>query len=79
MFSQAALSRFAGMAGGRATHARGHYLLARQIPDPCPKCEGVIKQSLKTLNNGKQWCPVHGVIQEQRLTLIREMEQGLGL
>jgi hypothetical protein len=72
------LIRSSGMAGGKAIYARGRFARALTIPDPCPQCEGVFKQSLKTLKNGKKWCPIHGVIREQSQRLIQEKDQGFG-
>jgi hypothetical protein len=47
------------------------------LSHPCPKCAGVNKQSLKTLKSGAKWCPVHGVIREERHEIRREQAQGL--
>ena len=47
------------------------------LSHPCPKCAGMMQQSLKTLRSGAKWCPVHGVIREERRKILRE--QGLGL
>jgi hypothetical protein len=74
-----AMIRFSGMAGGRAANSRGRFQWMFSIPDPCPQCDGRIKQPLKTLKNGAKWCRLHGVIREERQRIIREREQELGL
>lgn len=78
-FHKPSVTRFIGMAGGRKTLVRdGRYQRIFKIPHPCPKCEGRIKQSLKTLRSGTKWCPVHGVIREENRKIQREKDQGLG-
>jgi hypothetical protein len=72
------LIRSTGMAGGRAIYTRGRFVRTLTIPHPCPKCDGLMRQTLKTLKNGMKWCPIHGVIQEQSQRLIQENDQGLG-
>jgi hypothetical protein len=71
--------RLIALAGARAHQARGPRLRTLHIPQPCPKCDGIIKQPLKTLKSGTTWCPVHGVIREGRKRMTQEKEQGLGL
>src|SRR5688500_18674466 len=77
-FPKSFITHSFGMAGGKALYARGRSVRTLSIPHPCPQCEGVFKQSLKTLKNGKKWCPIHGVIREQHQRLIREHDQGFG-
>ena len=72
------LIRTSGMAGGRAIYPRGRFMRMLTLPHPCPKCDGLMRQTLKTLKNGMKWCPIHGVIQEQSQRLIQENDQGLG-
>jgi hypothetical protein len=74
-----AMNRFFGMAGGRAAKSRSRSQRIFRLPDPCPECNGVNKQSLKTLRSGAKWCRIHGVIREERQKITREQEQGLGL
>jgi hypothetical protein len=76
--SKSLFSRSSGMAGGRAIYTRGRSVRTLPIPHPCPQCDGVMRQALKTLKNGKKWCPIHGVIREQNQRLIPENDQGLG-
>jgi hypothetical protein len=63
----------------RTTHRRYRFQRVLYLSHPCPKCGGVMKKSLKTLRSGAQWCPIHGVIREERQKILREQEQGLGL
>jgi len=65
----------------RSTTTQKKYRFQRvlYIAHPCPKCDGVMKQPLKALRNGAKWCPIHGVIREERQKIVREQEQGLGL
>jgi hypothetical protein len=74
-----ARNRFFGMVGGRATKSRSHSQRIFRLPDPCPECDGLNKQSLKTLRSGAKWCRIHGVIRKEHRQILREKEQGLGL
>ena len=70
-------TRFYKYAESRTTHRRYRIQQVLYLAHPCPKCAGVTKQSLKTLRSGAKWCPVHGVIREERQKMIREQAQGL--
>ena len=74
-------TRFFSHAESRTTHRKspGKYRFQRvlYLAHPCPECGGMNKQSLKTLKSGAKWCPIHGVIREERLEIIRHQEQGL--
>jgi hypothetical protein len=63
-------SRFYSHAERRTTHRKstGKYRFQRvlYLSHPCPECGGMNKQSLKTLSSGAKWCPIHGVIREER-------------
>jgi hypothetical protein len=76
-FHKSSVTLFIGMPGGRKTFKRARFQRLFTIPDPCPQCDGRIKQSLKTLRSGAKWCRLHGVIREERQRITRE--QGLGL
>ena len=68
--------RASGMAGGKAIYTRGRLMRTLPIPHPCPKCDGLMRQALKTLKNGMKWCPIHGVIREPSQKLIRKHDLG---
>ena len=72
-------TRFYKYAESRTTQSKYRIQRVLYLSHPCPKCDGVNKQSLKTLRSGAKWCPVHGVIREERQKIIREQDQGLGL
>ena len=64
-------------AGSRKTQSKYRIQRVVYLSHPCPECDGVNKQSLKTLKSGAKWCPVHGVIREERHEIRREQAQGL--
>jgi hypothetical protein len=70
------LIRSSGRVAGKAIYTRGRFRRTLTIPHPCPQCEGMMRQTLKTLKNGKKWCPIHGVIREENQ---RDLDQGLSL
>jgi hypothetical protein len=72
-------TRFDSHTRSRRTNRGYRFQRVLYIAHPCPKCAGVMQQSLKTLRSGAKWCPVHGVIREERQKVLREQEQGLGL
>jgi hypothetical protein len=72
-------TRFYSHAESRTTHKSYRFQRVLYISHPCPKCDGQIRQSLKTLRSGAKWCPIHGVIREEHQKITREQEQGLGL
>ena len=74
-----ARTRLYSHAESRTTHRRYRFQRVVYLSHPCPKCGGVMKQSLKTLRSGAKWCPIHGIIREERQKVLREQEQGLGL
>ena len=72
-------SRFYSHTRSKTTQKKYRVQRVLYLAHPCPKCDGVNKQSLKTLRSGAKWCPVHGVIREERRKIMREQEQGLEL
>jgi hypothetical protein len=74
-----ARTRFYKYAESRTTQKKYRFQRVLYLLHPCPKCGGVMKQSLKTLRSGAKWCPIHGVIREEHQKVLREQEQGLGL
>ena len=79
MAHQPSRSRIYKYAESNTTHRRYRFQRVVYLSHPCPKCNGLHKQSLKTLRSGAKWCRVHGVIREERQTIIREQAQSLGL
>jgi hypothetical protein len=64
-------ARFYSHTRSRTTQKKYRFQRVLYIAHPCPKCGGVMKQSLKTLRSGAKWCPVHGLIREERRKITR--------
>lgn len=70
-------ARFYSHTRSRTTHKKYRFQRVVYLSHPCTKCAGVMKQSLKTLRSGAKWCPIHGVIREERQKIMQEQVQGL--
>jgi len=77
MARRSSQSRRHNYAEHRTTNRRYQFQRVVYLSHPCPKCAGVMTQSLKTLRSGAKWCPIHGVIREERQRI--RQEQGLSL
>ena len=73
---QPSRTRFYTYAETRAIQRRYRFQRVVYVAHPCPRCGGMNKQALKTLKSGAKWCPIHGVIRQER-EMIQEQSQGL--